>query len=129
MSALLSSPTVTSRPVGKLYLRGPSQTIKGGPNVAVDTATPFAAHSLVSRDHYPGAIMRPEPTVGRRRWPETGGAALARRPRSREGWRILEQAAQHGHRVCQGLSIRVIQAGELWLDGTGAIGPNPVKGL
>ena len=41
----------------------------------------------------------------------------------------LEQAAQHGYRVSQGLSIRVIQAGELWLDGTGAIGPDPVKGL
>jgi hypothetical protein len=58
MSAVVSRPTVTSRPVGKLYLRGPSQTIKRGPNVAVDTATPFAAHGLESRDHYPAAIMR-----------------------------------------------------------------------
>lgn len=128
MSALLSSPTVTSRPVGKVYLRGPSQTIKGAPNVAVDTATPFAAHSLESKDHYP-AVIRREPTVRRRRWPETGGWPLARRPRSREGGRILEQAAQHGYRVEQGLTICVVQAGELWLDGTGAVGPDPVKGL
>src|SRR5271155_1792298 len=129
MSALLSSPTVTSRPVGKLYLRGPSQTIKGGPNVAVDTATPFAAHSLESRDHYPGAIMRREPTVGVGAGQRPAGRPLARRPWSREGCRILEQAAQHGYRVSQGLSIRVIQAGELWLDGAGAVGPGPVKGL
>src|SRR5271154_5471846 len=123
MSARLSSPTVTSRPVGKLYLRGPSQTIKRGPNVAVDTATPFPAHSLEFRDHYPAAIMRRKPTVGRRRWPETGGGALSGTPPG------AGRAAQHGHRVSQGLSIRVIQAGELWLDRTGAIGPDPVKGL
>src|SRR6202042_3990542 len=77
MSALLSSPTGTSRPGGKLYLRGPSQTIKGGPNVAVDTAPPLPAHSFEPRDHYPAAIMRREPTVGRRRWPDTGGAAAS----------------------------------------------------
>ena len=128
MSALVSSPTVTSRPVGKLYLRGPSQTIKVGPNVAVDTATPFAAHSLESKDHYPAAIMRREPAVGFGAGQRPAGA-LARCTRSRGGCRILEQAAQHGHRLVQGLSIRVIEACELWLDRTGAIGPDSVKGL
>jgi hypothetical protein len=71
----------------------------------------------------------PPPTVGRRRWLETGGAALARCTRSRDGYRILEEAVEHGHRVSQGLSIRIVQAGQLWLDRTGAIGPDPVKGL
>ena len=38
--------------------RGPSQMIKGGPNVAVDTATPFPTQFLEPRVHYPAAMTR-----------------------------------------------------------------------
>jgi hypothetical protein len=41
-----------------VYLRGPSQMIKGGPNVAVNAATPFPARFLESRVHYPAAMTR-----------------------------------------------------------------------
>jgi len=58
MSAPLLEPMVTSRLGGKTYRCVPSQTIRGEPNAAIDTSTPFLARSLEPRFHYPAAIMR-----------------------------------------------------------------------
>src|SRR5277367_4487027 len=76
ISARLSRPTVTSRPAGKAYLRGPSQTINGEANASVGMATPFRAHHL--------GVVRPLSTRSTRHdapRADEGTSALANRRR------------------------------------------------
>jgi hypothetical protein len=98
ISARLSRPIVTSRPTGKLYLLGPSQTITGAAAAPVGIASPsapFRAHlcwvgrRMSNRHHAPTNAAGASVQAVRARYQVLPGCA---RSRSRRG--ILEDAAQ-----------------------------------